>query len=345
MSTKPTNQTVYLVSPDPAKIHGMELAWPQLKILSSKSSPYLRAAQKRGVDITFLKLPRVKSTAELLAHPQVKRRLKRGSKLLVFKNTPQIEHLAKKHGWQILMPLSRFLNQLEDKFNFVEFCKAHKLPTLPAQLKVLNEVKYTSPIVVQLRRGHAGENTHFVQSVSGLTRLQKQIGEYRVKITPWQKLSTYSLNLCITNSQLHLTQPFYQITGVKHLNPNPGGSGGIDFAPAAELSKKTRQRIFQLAEQTGKVLRKIGYRGIAGLDFLVDDKANKLYLIEINARLLANLGYITKLESKAGETPLLTQHLLHYSETQKLSSSKTLELNISQVDKGRQEVRHKSISN
>ncbi len=360
MPAKTTQQTVYLISPDPAKIHGMEYAWSRLKILSGKSSPYLRAAAKRGVDITFLRLPRVRGTAELLAQPQLKQKLKQGSQILVFKNTPQIERLAEANGWQILMPPSRYLSQLEDKFNFVEFCKKHRLPALPAQIAVLNDLKYTQPVVVQLRRGHAGCGTHFVQSASSLARLRKQIGEYRVKITPLKKLPTYSLNLCVTDRQLHLTQPFYQLTGVKRLNPNPGGSGGIDFAPAARLNEETRQQITQLAKKVGVALRKIGYRGIAGLDFLVADETHGLYLIEINARLLANLGYITRLQAESSETPLLTHHLLCHAGhdpaaleklppcqggteggTKKLRDSKTLQLSLSQVNRGRQEVRHR----
>lgn len=336
---KPNSKSeIFLVSPDPQKIHGLEHAWPHLKLLTSRSSPYLRAAKKRGTDITYLKLPKIKDTAKLLTQPNVKRLLKRGSRLLVFKAHPRVEKICKASGWKLLMPEANYLNLLEDKFNFLEFCKKNRLPILPAKLQVLNRIKFQNPIVAQLRHGHAGETTFFIRNQAELKKLQNRIGEYQVKLTPLKKLPTFSLNLCVTRDGIYLTQPFYQITGDLRLNPNPCGSGGIDLDLAQKmLSPETKQKILATAEKFGRTLKKIGYRGIAGIDLLVDNSKQKIWLLECNPRLLANLGYLTRRQAECKEVPLLTLHILDYLGTD-LAKLKIPKL--SQLKSGRQEIKH-----
>ena len=334
-------KTVYLISPDPKKIEGLELAWKNLKILSGKSSPYLRAAKTKGADIEFLGLSQHKTTADLLQNTSVQKRIRRGSRLLVFKNLPKVEKIAEKYGWQLLMPKAKFINLLEDKINFVKFCHEYDLPLLTSQVVVLNRVKFSKPIVVQLRRGHAGESTYFVKSAKDLSILQKTTGEWTVKITPLKKLPTFSLNLCVGQSQTYSTQPFFQITGDPRLNPLPGGTGGIDFDIADKiLNNILQEKISNLVEKIGSALRRSGYRGIAGIDFLADTTTKKIHLIELNPRLLSNLGFVTKLQKMTGETPLLTIHLLELLgiDTCNLDFHK-----ISQVKKGRFELPHQNV--
>jgi hypothetical protein len=335
--SKTLRQKIYLVSPDPAKIHGLEYAWPEIKILSSKSSPYLRAAAKKGAAITCLGLPKVQKTAELLAHPKVQKLLKRGSRLLVFKNLPKIEKLAEAHGWQMLMPPSHFLAELEDKINFVDFCRAHALPILPTRIAVLDKVQYQKPIVVQQRRGHAGESTFFIRSAGELKRLQKELGAQKVKITPLKKLPTFTLNLCVTSRQIFQSQPMLQLSD-RRLNPNEGGSAGVDLSAAQQLlSADLRDKIQELGDRVGRALRKIKYRGLAGIDLLADAKTDKIWLLELNPRLVANLGYLTRLQAESGEVPLLRIHLAEYLN---LKISDLRAPKISAVKEGRQEVRH-----
>jgi hypothetical protein len=306
------HKTIHLISPDPKKIEGMELAYPHLKIFVSKMSPGLRKAEKAGAEIINLKLPRVKKTSELLAEMLSRRLIRKGNRILIFKNLPKIEKLATKHRIDILMPESYFVNLLEDKIHFVDFCHEFALPILPTTVRELNLVRFLEPVVIQTRRGHAGESTFFVKSSRELDVLKRKIGDFVVKITPLKKLPTFSLDFCVTGNGIFTTQPFFQITGDPKLNPLAGGTGGIDFGPAAKLSETTRERIGALVEMIGAALAKIGYRGIAGIDFLVDDENAKIYLLELNPRLLSNLGFVTKQQAALGEIPLLTIHLLEF---------------------------------
>jgi hypothetical protein len=208
---------------------------------------------------------------------------------------------------------------------------------LPTKVSELNLVHFIEPVVIQTRRGHAGESTFFIKSARELESLKRKIGDFKVKITPLRKLPTFSLDLCLTRNGIYSTQPFFQITGDPDLNPLPGGTGGIDFDIANKLSNKTRERIGALVELVGKALEKIDYRGIAGIDFLVDDANSRIYLIELNPRLLSNLGFITKKQVEAKELPLATIHLLEFlrEDITKFSAKK-----LSQVNSGRFENPH-----
>lgn len=330
-------KTILLVSPDPRKIEGLELAWPFFKIFVSKASPALRKAEKGGAEIVNLKLPKIKKTSELLAEMLGRNLIKKGNRVLLFKNLAKIEKFAAKHKFEVLMPESKFLTLLEDKINFVNFCHEFALPVLPTKIRELNLVRFTEPIVVQTRRGHAGESTYFIRSPRELENLKRKMGDFTVKITPLKKLPTFSLDFCVTRSGIFSTQPFFQITGDPKLNPLPGGTGGIDFDIAAQLSVTTKERIGALVEMVGEALKKIGYRGIAGIDFLVDDTNSRIYLLELNPRLLSNLGFVTRKQAEAGELPLMTIHLLEFL-GEDLSKFKVERL--SQINSGRFENPH-----
>jgi hypothetical protein len=330
-------KTIHLISPDPRKIEGLEYAYPHFKIFVNKMTPALRRAEKKGVEIINLKLPRIKTSSELLATMISRKLIRRNNRLLVFKNLPKIEKLASKHKIKILMPDSKFINLLEDKINFVDFCQKFALPTLPTTIRELNIIRFTEPIVVQTRRGHAGESTFFIRSNRELDELKRKAGAWTVKITPLKRLPTFSLNLCITKKENFFTQPFYQITGDQSLNPLEGGTGGIDFDIAQKLQPATLERIFALAELVGNALAKINYRGIAGIDFLVDDKNNHIFLLELNPRLLSNIGFISQKQAEIGECPLMTIHLLEMlgEDIGKLNLPK-----VSQLRTGRFELAH-----
>jgi len=62
----------------------------------------------------------------------------------------------------------------------------------------------------------------------------------------------------------------------------------------------------------GEEMRGNDYRGWFGLDFLLEEKTNKIYLSENNARLTASTPFFTKLEIGAGKRPLLMNHILEF---------------------------------
>ena len=93
---------------------------------------------------------------------------------------------------------------------------------------------------------------------------------------------------------------------------------GADFISYRELPFETRERIRLLSIKIANILRAYGYRGIAGIDFLID-KNNKIYCSEINPRfqassILISIFLNTRLEStgkRADKDLIIEPRFLH----------------------------------
>ena len=90
----------------------------------------------------------------------------------------------------------------------------------------------------------------------------------------------------------------YQITGLKPFTDLPFSTIGNDWAlPHKYLSKKQISQYKKIATDVGLKLQKAGWKGLFGIDVVVDDKTNKLYLLEINCRQPASTTYESQLQS------------------------------------------------
>jgi D-alanine-D-alanine ligase-like ATP-grasp enzyme len=64
------------------------------------------------------------------------------------------------------------------------------------------------------------------------------------------------------------------------------GSGSLASAVGMNkiLTKKQRQDYYALATKVGEKLAASGWKGLFGIDVVVNEKTGKIYLIEVNAR-------------------------------------------------------------
>lgn len=80
---------------------------------------------------------------------------------------------------------------------------------------------------------------------------------------------------------------------------------GSDFIAAEDINIQTKNTIYDSCQIIGNKLRDIGYKGVAGLDFIVSD--NRVTLIEINPRFQASSELINRSLSDTNES------LQHYN--------------------------------
>jgi len=107
----------------------------------------------------------------------------------------------------------------------------------------------------------------------------------------------------------------YQITGLAPFTANPFATVGNDWTlpqqliparharPLAVVAGGQRRQIKQfkqMATAIGKKLAHDGWRGLFGIDAILDEKTGKLYLIEINARQPASTAFESELQKKTG---------------------------------------------
>ncbi|HEC20978.1 MAG TPA: ATP-grasp domain-containing protein, partial [Candidatus Peregrinibacteria bacterium] len=261
----------------------------------------------------------VRSTSDLLRCLEVEKFIKKNSRgvgnILVFKQSKKIEKIVEAKKWRLLNNSSDFIKKYEDKLNFYEITKKLKLFCPQSRVAVFETLDYLelkkslgAKLVLQLRRGHAGESTFFIENKKQFESFKNKYLQHKVKISQYIEGATLTINACISHHGVKTSSPFYQITGIKELNANPGGTCGVDLVKGASFSPSVEKEITKITHKVGRRMKKEGFKGFFGLDFVVDKK-NKVYIIECNPRLTATIAFFTKSQVRAGRKPYLLCHL------------------------------------
>ena len=90
----------------------------------------------------------------------------------------------------------------------------------------------------------------------------------------------------------------YQITGLLPFTENPFSTIGNDWElPRKILTKKQLARYNKIATDVGNRLRDSGWKGLFGIDVVLEQSTGKLYLLEINCRQPASTTYESQLQN------------------------------------------------
>lgn len=200
--------------------------------------------------------------------------------------------------------------KFEDKLSQYQFLLLNNIPTPKTIVANISDNSYFdfsddigAEFVVQLDRAHTGLGTFFVRTESDFENVQRQLAGNTVRVSKLIKGTPYTINACITNKGVYISGLQYQITGISDLAHGEGSTVGNDFSYANELDSETKNKIYNLTKNIGELMKQNGYKGLFGIDFILEENINPL-LIEINARQTANIPLQTKLELKSNITPL-----------------------------------------
>lgn len=234
------------------------------------------------------------TTQYLLQHPQVQDFIQKNLRvtLVVFKNSYEIQTLAQSFPNVTLVASPPLLAQrVENKFHVIPLLEG--LPTLPSLLLTPSEFpqgfdQWGEPLVCQYPRGNAGKGTFLVFRETETAFL----GTRPLKVTPYLPGETYTLNGCVSETDIWISFPFKQLTGMAGLTPHALGSCGNDFDPEEDMTwKEFSPELQHLAFHIGKRLQKLEFRGFFGIDFLIPFKNRTPHIIEINPRLTGNVAF------------------------------------------------------
>ncbi|HPH78589.1 MAG TPA: ATP-grasp domain-containing protein [bacterium] len=309
---------------------GLEEIFP-IKIISFDQHPIIDQIQTKTDIFSLLQTtkddPKRRSTSVLLKHPQTVKYIEsfsnRPANILVYKPSPSLSQICALHHWHLLANPPSLNREFENKINFSNIIQKLNLPQPTYEIKKFHDIKYDyfcqtfgPEFFIQFPRGFAGSSTFLIQSAPALQQLQKKFLNYPAKISRKINGPTYSLNAVIVNQDsvqqnVIVQKPFYQITNIPSLNPSAGGTCGniyssVNFTPY-DLPAITNDAI-----KFGRLLEQNQYRGLFGLDFVVDEQTGQHYFIECNPRLTASIPMITKLQIQQDEVPLLALHLLEF---------------------------------
>lgn len=296
---------------------------------------------KKNTNILLIKAKKPLTTWELLKHPKTTIFLKKikDARIVVFKNTPQIEKTCQEKGWILLNPPAKLADVIEEKISQIDWLGPLK-KYLPAhEVTVCKKVVWKEKkFILQFNKAHTGNGTFLIDSKEKLVDLKHKFPERPVRILQFISGPTFTSNMIVWNNQI-LTGPInYQITGLSPFTDRKFATIGNDWAlPHKLLSKKQQNDYFSLAKKVGKHLAKSGWKGLFGIDVVQDEKTGTFYLIEINARQPASVTCESILQKKVTSSKLQTTTFeAHLASLLEIESEKS---SIIQLKKGAQLVK------
>lgn len=265
----------------------------------------------------------ITSTLELLSSPYLLNWLKNITKDQAFYgqffqfNNPSVIKLVNLKG-SLLNNDVALNRKFEDKLSQYKILSENNIPVPQTIIGNISEFTYTdlatdlgAEIVIQMDRAHTGLGTFFVRNENDWNKTQRSLAGNIVKLSKVIKGAAYTVNGCVTKRGVFVAGLQYQITGIPALTNGEGSTVGNDFSYANELPLQAKQNIFNMVKEVGKLMQNDGFRGLFGIDVVLQDNVNPI-LIEVNARQTANIALQTRLELKADVTPLSLINLAEF---------------------------------
>ena len=279
-----------------------------------------------------------RNSTTVIAHPKIKEYLNKFDRpaLIVYKSSSKMERICRENGWTLIVPPFKFGKKLfEDKIKFrkiLDELGASPTPGEVIAVKNLNfyelKTKYGLPFVIQHPRRGGGKGTFFIHSED---EWHKAIRRLHIKEVEGEEVSEDITNLeviaakyiqgpspsitgCVTRHGILYTNPQYQLIDIQELYNPKKGAGlfcGHDWS-ASNFSREITRQIYDITEKVGNHFAAFGYKGIFGLDFVLDEDNEKVYVTESNPRLLASFPAITMTQLRNNEPPIIAFHILEY---------------------------------
>ncbi len=315
---------------------------PNFRILALRYSPDTKLMEKdlkvlsleKGMGTKHIKESRNSTT--ILRHPRTEKYLEKfkNPALIVYKSSSRMERVCHQHGWTLAVAPLKFGKALfENKVKFRRLLEEIGVPVPPGKIKKPQDLHYGHlintlglPFVIQHPTRGGGKGTFFIRNEYDFNQARKKL---RIRIKEGQELPAKapeeiivarfvkgpspSITGCVTRHGILSTCPQMQVLDIPELfNPQKGSGLFCGHDWSYPLDENIRNQAYEIVEKVGKYFQSQDYKGIFGLDFVMDEKEEKLYVTEANPRLLATFPTITMAQIRLGEPPIIAFHLLEY---------------------------------
>jgi len=278
------------------------------------------------------------NSAGLLAHPRTRHFLDGISSpkyFFLYQDYPQLRSAAGANGWHLLANAPQLRQTVGKRLFFKEMAAELGLHQAPGDIypvEAIHQKGYEKwchlmglDFVVQLpeiERG-GGRGTFFVRSKNDYRQLQEKFAENRWRNTPLESVSVHrfldglpaSVVVCVTRHGTLVSALQRQLQDLPYCSgfAEDGVFCGHSWG-AFPWSEAARKSAFEQACRIGDFLGTLGYKGILGIDFVVQKKQGKVCPIEINPRLTGALPMLSLLHLQSGTIPLEAFHMLEFLE-------------------------------
>jgi predicted ATP-grasp superfamily ATP-dependent carboligase len=313
---------IFFVAPNPNHAIGVEKEIKNYHIICSQRTDIIDYLKKAKVSILCLDDDNIKNSGKLLECKKVLIYIKRKSKgkianVITFKPSPKIAKICNDNGFRYIGNDWKLNRKLENKVEFVNITNNLKIPNAKSRVITLEEkkdgnlkLKNGRKFVVQLPRGFSGNSTFLIKTEKDFKKMVKKYKSRKVKLSEYMNGDAYTINACVGKFGVIISQPIFQITGLTDYNKNELGTCGNDYTYGEKLKREEKKKIFNYTKKVGSYMKKMGYNGIFGLDFIMS--GDNIDLIEINPRFIGSIPVFTKLQIQSGQIPFLFLHLAEF---------------------------------
>lgn len=268
----------------------------------SNSTSFAKQVAKTRKNILLIPGEKILDTFELLDHEYTKDFINniKNASILVFKNTKQIEQICQKNKWPLLNPSAELSNTIEEKISQVKIFAGLKDLFLKYNIVQCKDIKWTGKnFILQFNHAHTGSGTVLIDSEANLKEIQKVFPNREARISDFIDGPMFTNNNVINGEKIMLGNISYQITGLKPFTEREFSTIGNDWGLAKKILTPTHLEYYKLIVlSAGAELKKLGWKGLFGVDAIMDPKTGKIYLVEINARQPASVTYESWLQDK-----------------------------------------------
>ncbi len=260
----------------------------------------------------------------LLAHPAVAGFIAPGARALFLMFDEQTEALARKLGLQVCLPSAAFRRHLDSKVVATRLAGRAGVATAPnvlARIQSYEDLRRAAhalgdDLVVQLPYGDSGNSTFFISCENDFRPHAGRIAaQSAVRIMKRIRCRQMTIEGCVTRHGALVGPLQTELVGFPELTPYGGGWCGNELFANGEsgvVNAGVRLQAQQATLAIGAELKREGYRGYFGLDFLLDLDTGELYLGELNPRITGATPLTSQAALDAQSVPLALFHLLEW---------------------------------
>jgi predicted ATP-grasp superfamily ATP-dependent carboligase len=252
--------------------------------------------------------------------PQITAALQeRPRNVLCWSSIEQLEALVSesKGQLQIVAPPAALKSQLDDKHVFRRALDALGIEPVPHVVCDLHAVDcrdterlYGMPFVVQLASSAGGSGTFIISCENDLQSLQEEKDDQEVAVSEFISHISPNINAVVCDDLVLLSPPSIQLVGVPQCKDKPCAYCGSDFSAAHRLPTAAMEAIYDQTRKIGRWIAQQGFRGLWGLDFVVD--GSRVYPLEVNPRLQGSTPLLGELQHLEGQVPLALAHVASF---------------------------------
>jgi hypothetical protein len=247
---------------------------------------------------------------------------------LFYKFNREKQKLAKNLDLIPLNSSPNLFDKFDNKTYFREITKKRSILSPPCFNAVLDKeflkkigVLAWQKIVFQKPQGTSGGKGTFIfdANTSDLNYfVQKKQGK-EFLVSKFIKGKVISINACCTKNGVFTDSPKLLMVDITDCFGSLGLKNsfcGNDWSFSKKIPEISSQYLQQACKKIGSEIFRNGFRGIFGIDAILEDKTDKVYVLEINPRILGSFPFSTFIEARENIPSILGLHLLEFLEAE-----------------------------